>query len=71
MLCVCVCVCRTKIGQTVFALGAPYGLSSSMSAGVVSGLNRSIPSPVGTRIYGAIQVRHTHTHTTFKPTLGM
>lgn len=26
-----------------------------MSVGIVSGLNRSIPSPVGTRIYGVVQ----------------
>jgi len=44
-----------RVGQSVFAIGSPYGLSKTLSAGVVSGLNRAIPSPVGTRIYGAIQ----------------
>jgi S1-C subfamily serine protease len=30
-----------RVGDTVFAIGAPFGLSESMSAGIVSGLNRS------------------------------
>lgn len=34
-----------RIGQQVFAIGAPLGLSDSMSAGVVSGLNRTIRVP--------------------------
>ena len=46
-----------QVGQSVFACGFPYGLPASLASGVVSGLERSIPSPVGTRIYGAIQVR--------------
>lgn len=46
-----------KVGQSLFALGNPYGLTQTLSAGLVSGLNRSIPSPVGTRIYGVIQVK--------------
>ncbi|CAL8462843.1 g2377 [Coccomyxa elongata] len=44
-----------KVGQSVFAIGNPRGLSSTMTAGVVSGLNRAIPSPVNTLTYGAIQ----------------
>lgn len=44
-----------KVGQDVFAIGNAYGLTKTLSAGIVSGLQRSIPSPVGTRIYGAIQ----------------
>ena len=46
----------SKVGQSVYACGFPYGLPASLASGVVSGLNRSIPSPVGTRIYGTIQV---------------
>jgi S1-C subfamily serine protease len=56
-----------KIGQTVYALGARYGGTGAdgtagggggptMSAGVVSGLQRAIPTPVGTRVYGCVQV---------------
>lgn len=44
-----------KVGQYVFALGNPSGFSRTQTSGVVSGLNRAIPSPVGTRIPGAIQ----------------
>ena len=44
-----------QVGQFVFAIGNTYGLTKTLSAGIVSGLNRSIPSPVGTRIYGVIQ----------------
>jgi S1-C subfamily serine protease len=36
-----------QIGDETFAVGNPLGLISSMSAGVVSGLNRSIPVPIG------------------------
>jgi hypothetical protein len=42
----------------VYAIGNPNGLSKTLTAGVVSGLNRTIPAPTGTRIYGAIQVCH-------------
>jgi S1-C subfamily serine protease len=45
-----------QVGQTVVTIGNPYGLSKTLSAGVVSGLDRTIPAPTGTRIYGAIQV---------------
>ena len=45
-----------RVGQSVFALGNPQGLSRTLTAGVVSGLNRAIPSPVNTLTYGAIQV---------------
>lgn len=44
-----------KVGQSVYAIGNPNGLSKTLTAGVVSGLNRTIPAPTGTRIYGAIQ----------------
>jgi len=45
-----------KVGQSVFALGNSQGLSRTLTAGVVSGLNRAVPSPVNTLTYGAIQV---------------
>lgn len=44
-----------KVGQSVFAIGNPSRLNKTLTAGVVSGLNRTIPAPTGTRIYGAIQ----------------
>ncbi len=49
-----------KVGQSVYALGNSQGLSRTLTAGVVSGLNRAVPSPVNTLTYGAIQV-HLHT----------
>lgn len=50
------CVCCVQVGQSVYAIGNPSGLTKTLTAGVVSGLNRAIPAPTGTRIYGAIQV---------------
>ncbi|GIL95308.1 hypothetical protein Vretimale_1365 [Volvox reticuliferus] len=47
------------VGQFAYALGCvasdPSRPTWSLSAGLVSGLQRSIPSPVGARIYGVIQ----------------
>jgi 2-alkenal reductase len=45
-----------RVGQSVFAIGNPFGLDSSLSTGVVSALDRAIRSPRGTPIQGAIQV---------------
>jgi S1-C subfamily serine protease len=36
-----------KVGQKVFAIGNPFGLDWSLSAGIVSALNRSLPSEDG------------------------
>jgi 2-alkenal reductase len=44
-----------RCGQFVYAIGNPGGYSKSQTCGVVSGLDRSIPSPTGLRIPGAIQ----------------
>ncbi len=43
------------IGQEVVAIGNPYGLAGSVSAGIVSGTDRLIPSPAGVPIPDAIQ----------------
>lgn len=43
------------IGTRVVALGAPFGLSHSVSAGIVSGQDRSLPSNTGFQIADAIQ----------------
>ena len=43
------------IGQQVVALGNPLGLDASVSHGIVSGTNRSLPSPAGVTIPAAIQ----------------
>lgn len=34
-----------EIGDPIFAVGNPRGLTASLSSGIVSGLNRNIPSP--------------------------
>jgi S1-C subfamily serine protease len=43
------------VGDPVVAIGNPLGLERSLTAGVVSGLNRTIDSPSGATIAGAIQ----------------
>ncbi len=35
---------RLKVGQKVFAIGNPFGLELTLSTGVISSLNRSLPS---------------------------
>ena len=42
-------------GQLAIALGSPYGLQSSVTVGVVSGVNRTLPSDIHHRIDGMIQ----------------
>ena len=44
-----------KVGQSVYAIGNPFGLDWSMSKGIVSALNREVPSDDGLMMSGAIQ----------------
>ncbi len=44
-----------EIGQEVLALGNPLGFDASISQGIVSGTDRSLPSPTGFSIPAAIQ----------------
>lgn len=44
-----------KVGDEVYAIGSPYGLSSTLTVGVVSALGRQIEAPNGYTIDGAIQ----------------
>ncbi len=44
-----------KPGQLAIALGNPYGLSETITVGVVSGLNRTLPSTIQRSISGVIQ----------------
>ena len=46
---------RPSIGQEVLALGNPLGFDASISQGIVSGIDRSLPSPTGFSIPAAIQ----------------
>lgn len=44
-----------RVGQKVYAIGSPFGLDHSLTAGVISALDRSIPSEQGRRIEHLIQ----------------
>ncbi len=44
-----------RVGDEVFAVGHPLGLVASLSAGVVSGLDRSFSPPTGRPLAGLIQ----------------
>ena len=44
-----------RVGDDVYALGHPLGLVDSLTAGVVSGLDRAFPLPNGRTINGLIQ----------------
>jgi S1-C subfamily serine protease len=46
---------RLEPGDTVVAIGFPFGIGPSVSAGVVSGLNREFRSPTGERLSNLIQ----------------
>jgi 2-alkenal reductase len=44
-----------QVGQTLFAIGNPYGLSHTLTEGVLSALNRRLPTHDGREIGGVIQ----------------
>jgi len=44
-----------QVGQNVYAIGNPYGLDWTMTKGIISALNRKIPSYDGIMVTGAIQ----------------
>jgi len=44
-----------QVGQKAFAIGNPFGLSLTMTKGIVSALDRQIESPTDRPIIGAIQ----------------
>jgi hypothetical protein len=61
---VCCCGCSGDVSALDLSAGSPANsvrfhawMRCDTTAGVVSGLNRTIPASTGTRIYGAIQVR--------------
>jgi putative serine protease PepD len=45
----------TQPGESVVAIGSPFGLAESMTGGIVSATNRTITAPNGFSIIGAIQ----------------
>lgn len=44
-----------EVGQDVLAIGNPFNFDGSVTAGIISGVDRSIPSPAGYAIPDAIQ----------------
>lgn len=44
-----------RVGQRCFAIGNPFGFDHTLTAGVVSGLNRDISSATGATIAGGVQ----------------
>src|SRR3990170_9039734 len=44
-----------RVGNPVIVVGAPYGLSGSMTNGIVSALNRTLTTDVGTTLTNMIQ----------------
>jgi S1-C subfamily serine protease len=45
-----------QVGQSVFAIGNPFGLNQTLTTGVISAKSRTIKSPAGTTIEDAIQI---------------
>jgi putative serine protease PepD len=46
---------RLQVGQAAIAIGSPYGLSGTLTSGIVSALGRDIQSPSGNTISGVVQ----------------
>jgi putative serine protease PepD len=44
-----------QVGDTVYAIGTPYGLEETFTKGIVSALDREIAAPDGAKIAGATQ----------------
>jgi 2-alkenal reductase len=44
-----------KVGQSAYAIGSPWGLDHSMTAGIVSGLRRELPTTRGHEVTNMIQ----------------
>ena len=44
-----------QVGQAVFAIGNPYGLARTLTTGVISALDRRLPTAAGREVLGVIQ----------------
>jgi S1-C subfamily serine protease len=47
---------RLKVGQRVFAIGNPFGLERTLTTGIISSLNRSLPTRTNRTIKSIIQI---------------
>lgn len=47
--------CRLEVGRSVYAIGNPFGLDTTMSSGIISALGRTITSMTDRKIYNVIQ----------------
>lgn len=45
-----------KVGQLVYAIGNPFGLERTMTTGIISSLNRSLPTKTGRTMKSIIQI---------------
>ena len=46
---------RLRVGQTVLAVGNPFGFDHTLTTGIVSALGRTVDSPSGARIHDVVQ----------------
>jgi 2-alkenal reductase len=44
-----------RVGQAVFAIGNPFGLSRTLTSGIISALDRRLPTAGGREVMGVIQ----------------
>ena len=47
---------KLRVGQKIYAIGNPFGLDRSMTIGIVSSLNRTIPSRNGRSMKSIVQI---------------
>jgi S1-C subfamily serine protease len=47
---------RLRVGQHIYAIGNPFGLERTMTTGIISSLNRSLPTKTGRTMKSIIQI---------------